>query len=138
MEPNINHFLFSMQPKENVNHEEFESRCVVRRSDNAWMNKELITIWVNDVLGTFLFNKWLLAWDSYECHMIESVRKDMKEMNIDSLIIQGGCTKYIQASDVRWNKPFKVRMTELFDQCLEKVSINLLKMVIWNPLPGKE
>ena len=26
--------------------EEFESRCVVKGSGNAWMNKELIAIWV--------------------------------------------------------------------------------------------
>ena len=32
------------------------------------------------------------------------------------MIIPGGCTKYIQAPDVCWNKPFKVRMTELYDQ----------------------
>ena len=41
----------------------------------------------------------------------DSVKKDLKEMNVDSVIIPGGCTKYIQAPDVCWNKPFKVRMT---------------------------
>ena len=44
----------------------------------------------------------------------------MKEVNLDSLIIQGGCTKYIQASDVCWNKPIKARMTELYDQWLSE------------------
>ena len=27
----------------------------------------------------------------------------------------GGCTKYIQAQDVSWNKPFKVHVTEQYD-----------------------
>ena len=62
----------------------------------------------------------LLAWDSYEYHMTENVRKDLKEMNVDSVITRGGCTKYIRAPDVYWNKPFKVRMTELYDQCLKE------------------
>ena len=41
--------------------EEFESRCVVKSSGNAWMNEELITIWVKRVLGAFSFNRRLLA-----------------------------------------------------------------------------
>ena len=42
------------------------------------------------------------------------------EMNVNSVIIPGWCTKYIQASDVCWNKPFKARMTELYDQWLSE------------------
>ena len=41
-------------------------------------------------------------------------------MKIDSVIIPGGCTKYIRASDVCWNKPFKAKMTELYDQWLSE------------------
>ena len=46
--------------------------------------------------------------------MTDSVRKDFEKMNVD--IVPGGCTKYIQASDVCWNKPFKARMAELYNQ----------------------
>ena len=52
--------------------------------------------------------------------MTNSVRKDLKEMNVDSVIIPGGCTKYIQALDVYWNKPFKASMTELYGQWLSE------------------
>ena len=100
--------------------EEFKCRCVVKSSGNAWMNEELTTIWVKRVLGAFLFNRRLLAWDSYEYCMTDSVRKDLKEMNVDSVIIQSGWTKYILAPDVCWNKPFKARMTELCDQWLSE------------------
>ena len=41
-------------------------------------------------------------------------------MNVDSVIILCGCTKYIQAPDVCCNKPFKARMTELYDQWLSE------------------
>ena len=58
--------------------EEFESRWVVNKFGNAQMNEELITICVKQVLGDFWFNRRLLAWDSYECHMIDSEKKDMK------------------------------------------------------------
>ena len=96
--------------------EEFKSRCLGKSSGNAWMNEELTTIWIKRVLGTFSFNRRLLAWDSYECHMTDSVRKDLKKMNVDNVIIPGGCTKYIQPPNVCWNKSFKARMTELHDQ----------------------
>ena len=48
------------------------------------------------------------------------MEKDLKEMNVDSMIIPGGCTKYIQATDVCWNKPFKARMTKLYNQLLSE------------------
>ena len=57
------------------------------------MNEELITIWVKRVLDAFLFNRQLFTWDSYECHMNDSLRKDLKEMNVmnvDSVTISGG------------------------------------------------
>jgi len=34
------------------------------------------------------------------------------------VIIPGGCTKYIQAPDVSWNKPFKQHLGELYDDWL--------------------
>ena len=52
--------------------------------------------------------------------MTESVRKDLKEMNVDSVIIPGGCTKYVQVPGACWNKPFKVRMIVLYDQWLSE------------------
>ena len=47
--------------------------------------------------------------------MTDSLRKDLKGVNVDSVIIPGGCTKYIQVYDVCWNKPFKARMTDFCD-----------------------
>ena len=48
--------------------------------------------------------------------MTESVKKDLKDMNVDRVTTSGACTKYIQAPDVCWNNPFKARTTELYDQ----------------------
>ena len=101
--------------------EEFKSRCVVESSANAWINEELTTILVKRVSSVFSFSRRLLAWESYEYHMSYSVRKDLTEMNVDSAIKPGGCAKYIQAPNVCWNKPFKARMTELYDQRLREV-----------------
>ena len=59
--------------------------------------------------------------------MTDSMRKDLKEMNVDSMIIPGGCTKYIEAPDMCWNKPFKARMIGLYDQRLSEGVHQFLK-----------
>ena len=80
------------------------------------MNTPLTLEWVQKVLGSFSFNQRLLGWDSYECHMEQTVSKDLKGKKIESLIIPGGCTKYLQAPNVSWNKPFKAKVAEEYDQ----------------------
>ena len=82
------------------------------------MNKELLLKFLRQVLGRFSFKKRLIAWDTFEIQMTEDVRKLLKEMKIDDALIPGGCTKYIQATDVIWNKPLKGHITESFDEWL--------------------
>jgi len=95
---------------------EFKNKCVVVSSKNAWMNEELTLHYVQTVLGKFSFNRRLLAWDSFECHMMDSVKQELSKGRIENVIIPGGCTKYIQAPDVSWNKPFKSRMIDLYNE----------------------
>ena len=70
------------------------------------------------VLGMFFFKKCLLAWDTFEAHMTEPVKKLLKQLKTDDALIPGGCTKYIQAPDVVWNKPFKIHIMESYDEWL--------------------
>ena len=39
-------------------------------------------------------------------------------------MVPGGCTKYVQAPDVSWNKPFKAYCTEKYDEWLEAEGIH--------------
>ena len=110
--------------------EEFKSPCVVKSSGNGWLNKELTTIWIKQVLGAFTFNRRLLAWDSCEYHMNDSVKNDLNEMNADSMIVPVQCKKYIKTPDVCWNKSLKARLPNCIISGLVKVSINLLKVEI--------
>ena len=80
------------------------------------MKRELTLSWVQRVLGAFSFHRRLLAWDSFECHMMTSVKEALKRINIDQVIIPGGCTKYMQTPEVCWNKPFKAKVTEKYDE----------------------
>lgn len=104
--------------------EEFKRRAVVATSVNGWMDTELTRTWINSVRGAFSFNRRLLAWDSNECHLEDSVTDSLKSNKIDRVIVPGGCTKYIQAPDVSWNKPFKASRTEKYDEWLATVGIH--------------
>ena len=118
MNPNWSHLSFFCVAKRKS--KSLDEESVVKSSGNAWMNEELIIIWAKRVFCAFFFNKQLLAWNSYECHMTDSVRRDFAKMNADSVIIPGGCTNCIQVSDVCWNKLFKARITEFYDQWLSE------------------
>ena len=56
--------------------------------------------------------------------MGSKVAASLKSSKIDQVIIPGGCTKFIQAADVVWNKPFKAMCTEKYDQWLEEEGIH--------------
>ena len=47
------------------------------------------------------------------------VGASLKAKKIDTAMIPGGCTKYIQAPDVSWNKPSKAICKEKYDEWLK-------------------
>ena len=102
--------------------EEFRSKCNIASSGNACMNEGLTLIWTDKVLGKFSFGHRLLAWDSFSCHIMDSVKAKVKENNTDMVVVPGGCTKYIQAQDVCWNAPFNELVTERYDEWMAKGS----------------
>ena len=54
----------------------------------------------------------LFAWDTFEAHMAEDVRKLLKQMKTDDALIPGGCIKYLQAPNMVRNKLFESRIME--------------------------
>ena len=80
--------------------EEFKNKCYVASSVNKWMNEDLTFDWVQGVLGIFSFTRRMLAWDSFKCHLTDSIKQDLAKAKIDPVIVPGGCTRYIQAFDV--------------------------------------
>ena len=90
-------------------HDEYKRKCSVASTPNGngWMNEALTLRWCDEVVGMISFTKRLSAWDSYVAHMTDNVKKRLIQSKIESVIIPDGCTEYIQAPDVVWNKPFK-------------------------------
>ena len=52
--------------------------------------------------------------DTYATHLMASVKKKLKNRQVDIAFVPGGCTSFIQAPDVVWNKPFKDHCTTLY------------------------
>ena len=52
------------------------------------------------------------------------VKASLKAKKIDTILISGGCTKYIQAPGVNWDKLFKAICTEKYHEPLEAVRIH--------------
>jgi len=98
--------------------EEFKGKVVIASSPNAWMNTDLAHVCIDKVLGAFSVQRRFLAWDSYECHNEDTVERK----KIDVAVVPGGCTKYIQAPDVPWNKTFKAECTKRYDEWLAGIN----------------
>ena len=58
-------------------HGEYKRQCSVASSSNAWMNEELTLRWCDEGLGQFTFQKHLLAWDSFETHITNEVKRKL-------------------------------------------------------------
>jgi hypothetical protein len=95
--------------------EEFGKKLHLVWAGRVWMDDELTAEYLNRVLGQSLFEKRLLIWDSFRCHISQSTKKKLRQLHIHTAIIPGGCTKFIQAPDVSWNAPFKARIRQFYD-----------------------
>ena len=70
-------------------------------SDNGWMNENLTLQYLHTILGRMTFNRRLLVWDSYRCHISQVVKMEAKKMNVDMAIIPGiiqVCTFFLKRS----------------------------------------
>ena len=79
------------------------------------MNEELTLRWCDAVIEQFTFQRRLLAWDSFEAHITHKLKRKLTTSKTESLIVPVGCTKYMQASDLVWNKQFKAKIQEFYD-----------------------
>ena len=91
---------------------------VVRFSKNGWMNDSLTIDYLDSIIGRLSFGKRLLVWDAYRCHISEAVKGHTSQLRLDTAIVPGGCTKFIQGPDVVWNKIFKSSMENCYDTWL--------------------
>lgn len=76
----------------------FKSKLELCWAGTNWMNDECTSDYLQKIIGPSFFGKRLLAWDSFRCHISESTKKKLKQLQIDTAVVPGGCTKFIQVS----------------------------------------
>ncbi len=90
----------------------YEKGPVYVCQDKAWMDMDVMLLWVNQVLKPQAQTAPLnvrpnLYLDSYYCHMLRDVVSEIQKLGVEVQHIQGGCTSFCQPVDVGFNKPFK-------------------------------
>ena len=60
----------------------------------------------------------LISLGLYEAHLTDEVKKSLTKCKTESVVVPGGCTTYIQAPDVVWNKPLKGKIQEFYGDWL--------------------
>lgn len=85
----------------------------------SWANEESIKFWLSKLYGVNNRRRRLLVWDAFRGHITSGVKDLVKtRYNSDMAVIPGGCTCKLQPADVSWNRPFKARLAELYDEWL--------------------
>ncbi|KAI1692660.1 DDE superfamily endonuclease domain-containing protein [Ditylenchus destructor] len=82
----------------------------------SWMNNQHIEAYLRKVIGNSVFQKTLLIWDSFKCHISEDTKRVLHELGIETAVVPPGCTKYIQAPDTDWNHPFKASIRREYEE----------------------
>ena len=96
----------------------FGSRAVLKFEGTNWLNQCLTEDYLKFVIGASLFPKErLLVWD--KCHMSDATKLCLRKSKLLSTVIPGGCSGFIQAPDLCWNKPFKDHYTKAYDDWFE-------------------
>lgn len=76
--------------------EKFKNKLYLSWSGRTFFNDDLTSEYLHNIMGSSLFGKRLLAWDAYRCHISQETKKKLIKLQIETAVIPGGCTKYIQ------------------------------------------
>jgi len=85
----------------------------------SWADETSIKFWLSKLYGVNNQRRRLLVWDAFRGHLTPSIKTSVKTTyNTDMAVIPGGCTSKLQPADVSWNRPFKAKLSELYDEWL--------------------
>lgn len=85
----------------------------------SWATEESIIFWLKKLWGRNNTSRRMLVWDAFRGHLTAEVKKFVRTTcNTDMCVIPGGCTSKLQPADVSWNRPFKLKLAEYYDEWL--------------------
>ena len=86
----------------------------------AWFDEQTMLVWIRDVLALYVATARreivpILLLDSFKVHMKATVVSAIQTLGVEVIFIPPGCTSIIQPVDVRYNKSFKSKMKEQYN-----------------------
>lgn len=76
--------------------EKFKNKLILAWAGKTWMDDDLTSEYLKRVMGNTIFGKRLLVWDSFRCHISKTTKQMIKNLNIETAVIPGDCTKFVQ------------------------------------------
>uniref|UniRef100_A0A915LSX9 DDE-1 domain-containing protein n=1 Tax=Meloidogyne javanica TaxID=6303 RepID=A0A915LSX9_MELJA len=96
--------------------QQFKGKLVINWAGSVWMNDGTTEDYLRKIIGGNVFgSRRMLVWDTFGSHKSESTAKVMRELKVEPAYVPGGCTKFIQAPDLSWNKPFKEKVRHFYE-----------------------
>ena len=83
----------------------------------GWMDENGMQLWIKVWKcrpGGLIRKKACLVYDMFKAHLVETVKKELEDINTDVAIIPGGLTNQLQPLDVSINKPFKEKVRTMW------------------------
>src|SRR4051794_26170906 len=75
--------------------QKFKGKLIINWAGSIWMNDATTEDYLRQVIGGKLFTgKRLLVWDAFATHKSERTNAVLKELDIETTYIPGGCTKF--------------------------------------------
>ena len=86
-------------------------------SDKGWINEGVMALYFRDVLLPYTHAEpAALLLDSYRAHLTSNVREAAEAMQLQLIIVPGGCTKELQPLDVNFNGPLLMKRKQIWAQ----------------------
>uniref|UniRef100_A0A672HC27 HTH CENPB-type domain-containing protein n=1 Tax=Salarias fasciatus TaxID=181472 RepID=A0A672HC27_SALFA len=114
--------LYVVLRRKTIPKEPMPPGIIVRAQEKGWMETELVVDWLKVVWGRrhggLRKTRNMLVLDAFRGHLTEPVKKQLRSMNGDIVIIPGGMTSQLQVLDVVVNKPFKDNLRKKYTEWL--------------------
>jgi len=97
-----------------------ENICKVHREQGSYMDRETMNQWVNKVLNPYSRKlppnkKGLLILDNFAGHISSDIKKAIQSYKYDVETLPPNTTKYLQPLDLAVNRPFKMYMSDQWE-----------------------
>ncbi|KAM7298547.1 Pogo transposable element with KRAB domain [Ixodes scapularis] len=116
--------------------EKFPRSVIVRCQDKGWMDETLVLDWVKSVWcrrpGALLSFPSILVLDAFRCHLVESVKRLLRESGTELIVIPGGIPAVLSVLN-QWLLNVKP------PHCITQLPRSLLERAFWKAgtLPKK-